>query len=626
MADDHQHGVSEPSDGEGPRHRHLPPPGFNRRQLLQGGAAVALGAAMAGPPGRIATAGINLASFSGIDPFVAGMHVHANYSEREASWEQQYAAAVGAGANVLWQTDHDFRARALNYVTLLRGTFIGATTGSFAQRAATFSASGPIRVLIEAAGTSRATQSLSMDTESTAVNFFRTGIDGQSIVHAFGASRLDPDALYEVVVQLSMHPAQSGRPAGIYSLRYRFRRNVTVARFKEGGGLIGVVRAPMPANGTTVTLTPLDDIRALWPDMLAIDHSSMGLSFQVTSPRRGVVADVNLRSVTIQRVRHDAAGILAAQRAMAQAWSAKYGITGLVSEEVSLGPGAIAHCNVFGAPPEFNLKADLTTSNWQPWYRDYITRQHTRGGLVSWNHAFGFQVGPVLSAAAQVTKRRQIFAQLSANNLLGADILEVGYNLRGFMPMDQHCQLWDTFSRRARWLTGNGVSDDHSGRPWQSLGNGHLTGIWAASSSERDLAAALAGGRAFAFHPGRTRGLQLDTLVDDLVPMGKASVSSATSRRIAIQVAQLPADCTVELLIGPVDYTGQDPGTSLVRSWGAAAFGAGGTGTVTADINTTASCFVRTQIRRSGALTATGNPTWLLRQPPPGGIPTARAA
>ncbi|MBW8766601.1 MAG: hypothetical protein JF630_10370 [Geodermatophilales bacterium] len=604
-------------------HQHQHTHGVTRRQVLQGGSEVLLGAAVLSRSGGAGVASVSAASLAGTDPFVAAMHVHACYSEGAGSWEAQYAAAVAAGANVLWQTDHDFRARALSYVTLLRGTFNGATTGSFAQNAATFSESGPIRLLIEASGRTAATQSLTMDPLKTATNFFRTGIDGQTITHTFGASRLDPDALYEIVIQLSLHPAQAGRAAGQYSLRYRFRRNVTALRSTEGGGLVGVVRAPMPADGTTVTLNPQADIKALWPGMLEIDHCSFGLSFVVTSPRKGVVADVNLRSVTVNRVRHDAAGLLAAQRAMAQRYSAQYRITGLVSEELSLAPGVIAHCNPFGAPPEFALKSDVTTANWKTYYRAYIERMHARGGVVSWNHPYGFQAGPSLSAAEQVTKRRQVFNQLLANDLLGSDILEVGYNVRGFMPFEQHVALWDTFSRRARWLTGNGVSDDHSGKDWRTLTNGHLTGLWAASSATTDLVAALSGGRAFVYHPGRTPGLQIDTLVDGVVPMGKASVRTSSSRTVAVAITNLPAGCTVQLLAGPVDFTGQDPGTSVVGSWSSTAF-PGGKGTVTVAVDTGASCFIRPQVRLNGTLVATGNPTWLLRSPPPGGIPASR--
>src|SRR4051812_1393167 len=170
--------------GHAHEHEHEHQHGATRRQVLQAGSAILLGAVVLSRPGVAGAAPVSAASLAGTDPFVAAMHVHARYSEGTGSWEAQYAAAVAAGANVLWQTDHDFRARALSYVTLLRGTFNGATTGGFAQHAATFSTSGPIRLLIEASGTTAATQSLTMDPLNTATNFFRTGIDGQTIIHA----------------------------------------------------------------------------------------------------------------------------------------------------------------------------------------------------------------------------------------------------------------------------------------------------------------------------------------------------------------------------------------------------------------------------------------------------------
>lgn len=624
MCGDHGQGAADPAlpwpdelhaSEEAGRH------GWTRRQVLQTGALAALGAVVAGCGDRASAA----STLAGRAPFVAGMHVHACYSEGTASWEQQYSAAKNAGANVLWQTDHDFRAVAQNYMTKLSGVFVPSTTGSAAQHAATFSAQGPIRVMVQSGTSSPATQTLAMQDNPNAFNFFRTGVDGQTLTHVFGSSRLDSGATYEVVLTLSVHPAQGGRPTGQYSLRYRFQPAVTARRFTEGSGLVGVVLAPMPANGTTVTLNPVADISAIWPSMMAIDNSTYGLAFVVTSPRSGVVADVNLQQVVVNRVRHDSAGILAAQHQFASTYSPRYGVTGIVSEEVSMGPNEIPHWNRFGSEPEMAVKPGVTTTNWPSYYGGYMSRAHSTGALVSWNHPYGFQAGPTLSAADQTTKRRQTFATLQANDLLGADILEVGYTVRGFMPMSQHLALWDTFSRQARWLTGNGVSDDHSGKAWQSLNNGHLTGIWAASSSLTDLTAALASGRAYVYHPGRTFGLQLDTLVDGTVPMGKASVSTKTSRTVAIQLAHLPAGCTVQLVRGPVDFTGQDPGTTVVNSWTSSSF-PGGAGTVTASVNTSSSCFLRVQVLRNGALSASGNPTWLLRSAPPGGIPVARAA
>jgi hypothetical protein len=609
------------SDRHEPRpEEHGGAPLLTRRQALQAGAA-ALGAAVLGRPGAAGAAGVNPAALTGTDPFVAAMHVHAVYSEGPGSWEQQYANAVAAGVDVLFQTDHDFRARAQNYMGRLSGTFTGSTTGSWSQHAATFSASGPIRVVVEAAGSTPATQTLAMADKPTAVNSFRTGIDGQTLTQVFGTSRLDTGARYEVVLTLSIHPAQGGRPRGQYSLRYRFQRGATPGRSTEGNGLVGVVLAPMPADGSTVTLNPQADIAAIWPTMLAIDHSSFLLAFVVTSPRSGVVADVQLQAVTVNRVRHDAAGVLAAQRAIQERYSAAYGVTGIVEEELSVGREPPEHFNPFGATPEFPLKT-VTPTNWKPYYASYVDRMHAAGGVVSYNHPFGAGATPLLSAAQQTQTRRSVFTDLLADDLLGCDVLEVGYRIRGHMPFEQHLALWDTLSRHARFTTGNGASDDHSGTDWRRLSNGFLTGIWAVSSSGSDMASALRAGRAYAFHPGRAQGMQLDTLVDGAVPMGAAAVKVVGSRTIAIALAGLPSGCTLELVRGPVDLTGQDPGTSVVRTWSLAA----GASTVSTAVDTSSSCFVRPQLRRNGALVATGNPTWLLRSAPPGGIPGPRAA
>jgi hypothetical protein len=599
--------------------------GMSRRRFLQGGAA-ALGVAVLGPPVAGALRVPASASLSGMGVALAAMHVHAAHSEGPASWQQQYANAAALGVDVLWQTDHDFRARALDYMTLLRGTYLAATTGSWLRHAASFSASGPIRVMVQSSGSRAATQSLAMEERPTAWDSFRTGIQGQSLAVVFGSSRLDTGARFEVVLTLSLHPAQAGRPAGVYTLRYRFGRGLTPAWFREGGGIVGVVRAPMPANGATVTLTPQTDIGRIWPDLLAIDNSSRGLAFVSTSPRRGVVADVNLQSVTVNRTAHDAPGVRQAQEAIAAYYSARYPLRGVASEEVSMGPEAIAHCNPFGSPPEWALKADVTLDTWRDYYGAMIERVHGRGGVISWNHPLGFSAGPVLAPADQVTQRRQVVASRLADDFLGADVLEVGYTVRGHQPFSQHLDLWDTFSRHGRFLTGNGASDDHSGQPWASLSNGFLTGLWTATTGDADLVRALAGGRAFTFSPRQAPGIEIDTLVGGSVPMGAASVSGATSRPMAIGMTNLPPDSTVELVRGPVDGTGQDPATAVVASFPRSAFGASGTGTVQATVDTASDCFVRPQVRRSGTLVATGNPTWLLRTAPAGGVPAPRQA
>lgn len=114
-------------------------------------------------------------------------------------------------------------------------------------------------------------------------------------------------------------------------------------------------------------------------------------------------------------------------------------------------------------------------------------------------------------------------------------------------------------------------------------------------------------------------------LADDAIPMGAVDVSSASSHRLKVSVGNLPAGGRVEILSGPVDYANRvDPGTSLVSTLTASSL-TGGVATVT--VSTSASRFVRATVRNaSGTIVGAGNPIWLLRAQPPGGVPPARAA
>jgi hypothetical protein len=214
---------------------------------------------------------------------------------------------------------------------------------------------------------------------------------------------------------------------------------------------------------------------------------------------------------------------------------------------------------------------------------------------------------------------------MMADNRLGTDILEVGYTNRGQANTQAHLDLWDTFSRQAIFITGNGANDDHEGLHWSTLTNGFATGIWAASPSQADLVSALAAGRAYTYHAGKWANGQCDLLVDGTVPMGKVSVSSNTSRSLTIFAANLGKSAHVDVVQGPVDYTGNDPGTSVIASFKSSVFST--SGMTSLQLNTASSSFVRIQIRTaSGAISGASNPIWLLQAPPPNGIPAARAA
>ena len=136
---------------------------------------------------------------------------------------------------------------------------------------------------------------------------------------------------------------------------------------------------------------------------------------------------------------------------------------------------------------------------------------------------------------------------------------------------------------------------------------------------------ALASGRAYTRHTGLWPGGQLDLLVDDRVPMGKVSIGTRLTRSLQMLATNLPPTWLLELVSGPVDYTGTDPGTVVVERIGASALGS--TGTVTRSVDTSRSRFFRTQVRdAAGNLVGASNPVWLLREQPPSGIPAPRAA
>jgi hypothetical protein len=624
MATGHEHALDHPSHGAG----HGQPPeigadGWSRRKFL-GAMGVVAAAGLVTPSGLWLPDSSGAAapnSFTGARALRLAMHVHGSWSEGLASWESQFTQAATNGIDVLYMTDHDFRATASNYLTSLSGvTWVRSTTASLAQQASTVSG-GSIRLLAESSSaTVAASVTMDLQPKPLAFNRLRTSIAGQSIEHTVTSARLTNGARYEIIVPLSYHPAGTGRAAGNYQLIYRFGAPAR-SRFTENGGLTGVVAAPTPAAGSVQRLSPETDTAAIWPSMLAMDNSMYGISFRAKSPHKGAVADVRVSGVRFLRTQNTAAAVAANQLQLISTYQPRFpNLTVRATTEVSK---TLPDMNPFGIPQYFPDYAHLPTDH-DALYAAIVTDVHARKGLISWNHPFGYNTGPLLSAANQATKRRQVFQSMMAVQRFGVDLVEVGYTLRGNVNAATHIALWDTFSRNGNFLTANGTSDDHGGLGWKSLSNGFVTGVWAASRTEPDVLAALAAGRAYAAHLGRWTGGETDLLVDGTVRMGSVSVATKATRSLSIWATNLPAGGSVQLVSGPVDYTAAlDPGTTVVRTLAPSAF-TGGVATLSVDTST--SRFYRVQVLASdGSVVGCGNPVWLLRAAPPGGIPVPRA-
>jgi hypothetical protein len=594
----------------------------SRRTALKAGVSAVMGGLLVR---SLAATRASADTFGGSRALVAAMHVHGSWSEQRASWEAYGPRARDANVDIVFMTDHDYRALSDRYwQNLVDVPFRSSFTGALAQQA-TVKSGGALRLLAESSSpTTQATAAMTVDDVTSRViwDSLRTSIAGQSLRPTFGRCTLTNRARFAIRVTLSTHPAFGSRPAGGYELRYRFGPGLAVGRLLQDGGLTGVVTRPLPAPDTTVALDLQADVQALWPDMIATDNGFYQLSFVASSPRSGAVADIEIVGMDFVRTGHDSDSIARDQRLLADTYGSRYGLTMHTGFETGRG---LPHLNGFVQPQFFPDQLLNRPATRDDFYRGVVSEVHRRGGLVSWNHPFGASQDPLLTPAEQSDRRRQLFATMRDKDLYGCDILEVGYATRGQADMATHLDLWDSFSRHARFLTGNGVNDDHSAGDWRSLRNGFATGIWATSAEHASLMAALRAGRAYTAHAGLWPGGQLDLRIDATVLMGQASISSRISRTLEVQAAVLPRDSRVEIVAGPVDFAGSEPGTTVLYSVPATSFGA--SGLVRRSIDTSSACFVRTQVRNSaGELIGASNPVWLLRAQPPGGIPLSRQA
>jgi len=316
------------------------------------------------------------------------------------------------------------------------------------------------------------------------------------------------------------------------------------------------------------------------------------------------------------------------QADMGAALAARYGsVAQQQGLEVSL---ALPHVNWFGKSVSI---PDYGSTSGRREYGVYLAQNlipkvHASGGLISYNHPFGYGDIPELPQSQQdallVQTATGLLPAAGTPAALGADLLEVGYRLRQGMDLAHHVALWDIMSRNALFFTGNGTNDDHFGQNWLGPKNNWFSSAWARSTSVADLLGALAAGRAWCASLSGYRG-SMDLLVDGTVSMGSVSVSKVRSRELAASATVIPAHGVLQILQGTVDYAGAaDPSadTNVIGSYSASQLTGG---PVTQPIDTGKDSFVRTQVLDStGTVVGLSNPVWLLRAVPPGGIPAPR--
>jgi len=96
-------------------------------------------------------------------------------------------------------------------------------------------------------------------------------------------SSVGTDGYLELLLATSYHPEIGGRPAEVYTISYRFGGPGEPGT-RTTNGTQGIVNVPVkPGQWNTATLTPTDDIAALWPDLQAHDFASFGITLSAVS-------------------------------------------------------------------------------------------------------------------------------------------------------------------------------------------------------------------------------------------------------------------------------------------------------------------------------------------------------
>ena len=592
----------------------------------------------------------------GLAAYSMAMHVHSSFSEQDGSMDGQLFQATTNSVDVLWWTDHDTRMDGIGYRQQVHFTSLTGERGGPGQGGAwhwTRVENGPLAGqsgggIVQSPSSPAdpvphgAMQLIAKSSTGSAATFgfygncqpaswnYRDNLTGQSLTIDVLLTGGWKAGYLELRIVSSYHEAAGGRPAGSYELSYHF----VPPGGKPGrvaGGIRGTITIPVkPNSGSdpwgTVTINPSEDIAALWPD---VDYRDFGLyQLILAAVSTGDLVEGYFdylrfhRSISGEAFFKQQADIGAKLAPRYRSVAQQHGL------EVSL---ALPHVNWFGKSVSIPDYGSTTGADYGTYLANtLVPKIHASGGLVSFNHPFGYGYVPALPPAQQdallVKTARNMLPTASVSAALGTDLLEVGYYLRQGMDIAHHVSLWDIMSRNALFLTGNGTNDDHGGRDWTGRPNNWFNSVWAAGTRTGDLLAALAAGRSWCASLSRYRG-SMDLLVDGSVPMGSVSVSKATSRKLVASAAAIPAHGTFQILQGAVDYAGAlglAANTKVIGSYPAAGLSGG---SVTKQIDTSKDSFVRTQVLdSSGTLIGLSNPVWLLRKAPPGGIPAPRHA
>ncbi len=570
----------------------------DRRRLLQLAVGSALGVGAVGLP-----VGNDPPAYAagGLSPVTMAMHIHSSFSEGYGSMHSHLHQANKHGVDVIWWTDHDFRATAQGFRTHVAMTsahepaehqqawsWVPRTSGEAVSKTHSF---GPAGMTVSASGYGE----YRLEGHAFDVTYSTTFYDTLLVLDV---TTNDVDGSNQAVVRIdsSYHPGTHGRPPGQYAIEYRFGGSSS-GYHTEQNGLLGV-RTIAAGNGHhgRYTLSPSSDQEhEWWPDLVMGDMSLWRIAFGVRA--KGGHASATFKDLHFNRGRTaDPLNGVAKQAAMINTYKGIYHrVTQFQASEISL----VHHVNAFGGsgvvPHYANApqqdKSVAAKVAMVRWLKD-------RGAVVCINHPLSGHITPM-----------QLAQQLISTGAYGgAQLIEIGCQQR----LANLVWAFDVYARNAMFLTATGVTDDHRGVNWLNSGTRWLTGVWAASKSQGDLLTALKNGRAWMVDPLYWRG-SLDLAVMSRAKMGQAMWAEHGRMYVQMFATDLPAGATVRLVVGAADRPGMSslkPSITSLQDVSAGHFKSG-TWAGHFDVGAHGS-YIRATVRTAdGDVCGLSNPTWV---------------
>ncbi|WP_299520187.1 hypothetical protein [uncultured Serinicoccus sp.] len=557
-------------------------------------------------------------------PVMSALHVHSSFSEGAGSMHAQLEQAAALGVQALWWTDHDWRMNARGYLDRLSPGDLagdrvawevdGSAAGPGGSHAVVQEASGragstsPVLQLeARAEGRRRVEHRLQARSERS---LYSTSLHGQRWTLAVHLEERVDRAFLAVDLLTSWRPALQQRSPGPYRLSYRFSDH------REGIQVVDhvaevYIRVPVGA-WQEVVIDPARDLTVAWPEIDGRDASCTQLSVAAlawgSGAVRGAVGDME-----IARTHVEGQEPAATQRDVMTAYAAQFpDVRQMQGVELSV---TTPHICWYGSRIRLPDEDDGDPTTLVPEIR-------STGGVAVYAHPFGV-AGGTLPRADQESLVAARAADLVDTGAHGCTALEVGYRQRGGADLESHERLWDECSRRGLFLTGVGVSDNHSGMNWATQTNNFVTWLWSVTAEQDDLLAALLRGQAFFGDPTLFTG-RLDIRCGDDCRMGQVAVAGKGSTRVRLVATDLPPQSRLELVRVDMDDSGRGSATetAVADQFVPEDLGAG---EVEVDVSTGTDCFVRTRVRQaSGEVVALSNPVWLLQRPRDYTVPSAR--